>query len=317
MTDGGQRRVGQRRRAAASALAAVALAGIALTACAGQSHVEVGAPAETAPPATDGTAAPSAPEVAPQVGDCRGAMDTETIDAASDPRAAVPCDGEHGAETFWVGEMDPAIRAWPGSDDRTGQLLQRQVDEECSARHLEYLGFDAAAMPNVAPDRLQNFAYFVPTEQDFAEGARWFRCDALVEPLNATESTTIDGTLKDVYGGKLPVSYRLCEARLGRIAACDEDHELEYLASVVLGDTQEYPAQRGDLKVTAACRTPLLTALGLSEERADLLFGYLLPTEADWQSGTHAATCVVGAKDRSTLKGTLADIGPKAPLPTG
>jgi hypothetical protein len=211
--------------------------------------------------------------------------------------------------------MDVDIVAWPGTDERAGEMLGVQVDQECSGRHLEYLGFDAVAVPNLPPDRLQLFAYYIPTEADFADGARWFRCDALVEPLNAAETTSIDGTLEDVYGTPLPVSYRLCEGRLGLTVGCDDVHELEYLASVVLDDLTAYPSQRGDPRVTAACRVPLLDALGLTEERQDLVFGYLLPTEAAWGAGAQGATCVVGAADGSELSGTLAGLGPDADLP--
>ena len=169
-------------------------------------------------------------------------------------------------------------------------------------------------MPNVPPDRLQSFAFFVPTERDYQDGARWFRCDAVVEPL-AAERTSIDGTLKDVYAKPLPVSYRLCEARLGQPVACDQEHEIEYLASVLLETVNQFPTQKGDIQVTAACRGPLLTALGLTEERTDLVFGYLLPTQEAWDAGSKGATCVVGAADDSNLRGTLADIGPSVPLP--
>ena len=151
----------------------------------------------------------------------------------------------------------------------------------------------------------------MPTERDYQDGARWFRCDAVVEPL-AAERTSIDGTLKDVYAKPLPVSYRLCEARLGQPVACDQDHEIEYLASVLLDSLNQFPTQKGDIQVTAACRTPLLTALGLTEERTDLVFGYLLPTQEAWDAGSKGATCVVGAADGSSLRGTLADIGPSA-----
>lgn len=267
-----------------------------------------------APGGTDPSQASGEP--APKVGDCRAPVDRAIIDAASDPRPTVDCDQAHGTETFWVGEMTSNIQAWPGSDDRAGALLERQVDNECGTRHLEYLGLDVTAMPNLPPDRLQSFAFFVPTERDFQDGARWFRCDAVVDPL-AAEKTSIDGTLKDVYAKPLPVSYRLCEARLGQPVGCDQEHEIEYLASVQLDSLDQFPTQKGDIQVTAACRTPLLTALGLTEERTDLVFGYLLPTQEAWDAGSKDATCVVGAADGSTLQGSLAGIGPSAPLPKG
>jgi hypothetical protein len=288
-------------------------------ACGAPASVEVSPPIEpvpgTASPGSDGSAAPESGQATPAVGECRGPVDLQIIDAAADTRETVDCDGGHGSETFWVGEMDPAIDAWPPADEQAGEVLNTQVDEECTGRHLEYLGFDAGQAPNLPPDRLQLFAYFIPTEADFADGARWFRCDALVEPLNAAETTSIDGTLEDVYGSPLPVSYRLCEGRLGLTVACDDVHELEYLASVVLDDLTAYPSQRGDPRVTAACRTPLLEALQLTQERQDLVFGYLLPTEAAWNSGAQGATCVVGAADGSELSGTLAGLGPDADLP--
>ncbi len=302
-------------------MAVVAVAGVWLlvAGCGTPAAVEVSPPVEPAPAtATPGTGAPTHSEsgqAPPEIGECRGPVDLQIIDAAADTRSTVECGSGHGSETFWVGEMDPAIDAWPGADERAGELLSVRVDQECSGRHLEYLGFDATANPNLPPDRLQLFAYYIPTEADFADGARWFRCDALVEPLNAAETTSIDGTLEDVYGSPLPVSYRLCEGRLGLTVGCDEVHELEYLASVVLDDLTAYPAQRGDPRVTAACRVPLLEALGLTQERQDLVFGYLLPTEAAWSSGAQGATCVVGAADGSELSGTLASLGPDADLP--
>lgn len=296
------------------ALIALSVAAVAvLAACTADPRVAVSSPTPSdgnLPPATGGQATPV-------VGECRGPIDLKTIDAAADTRPTTACDGAHGTETFWVGDMDPAIDAWPGSDDHALAVLDNQVNQDCTTRHLDYLGFDPVASVNLPPDRLQVFAFYMPSESDFAGGARWFRCDALVEPLTAAESTTIAGTLRNVYGGALPFAYRLCEARLGQVVACDAEHEIEYMASVVLDQLSKYPLQKGDLKVTAACRPPLLDALGLTEERLDLVFGYLLPTKEAWDGGSQGATCVVGTADGSPLKGSVAGIGPTAPLPVG
>jgi hypothetical protein len=309
MGDGGRSRPARLRRPALIALGVAAVT--VLAACTTAPRVAVSSPSPsdgTAPPGTGGQATPV-------VGECRGPVDLKTIDAATDTRPTTACDGIHGTETFWVGEMDHAIDAWPGSDDHALAVLDNQVDQDCTNRHLDYLGYDPVASVNLPPDRLQVFAFYMPTESDFAAGARWFRCDALVEPLSAAESTTIEATLRDVYGSSLPFAYRLCEARLGQVVACDAEHEIEYIASVVLDQLTGYPLQKGDLKVTAACRTPLLDALGLTEERADLVFGYLLPTKEAWDGGSKGATCVVGTADGSPLKGSVAGIGPSAPLP--
>ena len=221
--------VGGRRRRAGGWLSVVAVGMLFVAACSSGSNVVVQAPAAAGPSGTDPSQASGEPT--PKVGDCRAPLDHTIIDAASDPRPTVDCSQAHGSETFWVGSMSANIEAWPGSDDRAGALLENQVTRECGTRHLQYLGLDIGTMPNLPPDRLQSFAFFVPTERDYQDGARWFRCDAVVEPL-AAERTSIDGTLKDVYAKPLPVSYRLCEARLGQPVACDQDHEIEYLASV-------------------------------------------------------------------------------------
>jgi hypothetical protein len=215
-------------------------------------------------------------------------------------------------ETFYVGELDSSITTWPGNESNAA--LGQEVDNACRPRHLDYLGVTSQTPTDLPPDRLQVYAYYIPSKADFATGARWFRCDALVAPVDSNP-TTIDGTLKDVYAKPLPAAYRLCGASLRRAAACNADHEIEYLASVALPDLTAYPAQRGDLHVTAACRAPLLAALGLTEERPDLAFGYLLPPQEDWDAGLHGATCVVGTKDSATLNDTLAGIGPSKPLP--
>ena len=255
------------------------------SACGTGSGVRVSAAPETPtseePPGTD-AAAPSAPEPTPAVGDCHGPVDTRIIDAPTDTRDVVPCTGPHGMETFYVGEMDPSVTTWPG--DQNDDAFGAEVNQACSTQHQQYLGLDPDAAPNLPPDRLQVYAYFIPTKTDFAAGARWFRCDALVAPVDS-DPTTITGTLKDVYAKSLPAAYRLCGASLGRTAGCDDKHQIEYLASVALPDLADYPAQRDDLRVTAACRIPLLTALGLTEERTDLAFGYLLPSKEQWDEG--------------------------------
>ena len=146
------------------------------------------------------------------------------------------------------------------------------------------------------------------TSQD---GARWFRCDAVVEPL-AAERTSIDGTLKDVYAKPLPVSYRLCEARLGQPVACDQDHEIEYLASVLLDSLTPVPDPEG--RHPGHRGVPHAAAHRPGADRGADGPGVRLPPADAGGVGrrVQGATCVVGAADGSSLRGTLADIGPGA-----
>jgi len=178
-----------RRRRVGGWLAAAAVGIVVVSACSSSSDVVIGAPSGSSggsgssgsAPANGGTEPSQAGgEAEPKVGDCRAPVDRTVIDAASDPRPTVSCAEPHGTETFYVGTMDGNIQAWPGTDDRAGALLERQVTNECGTRHLDYLGLDVTAMPNLPPDRLQSFAFFVPTQRDFDDGARFLMCVVLV-----------------------------------------------------------------------------------------------------------------------------------------
>jgi hypothetical protein len=254
------------------------------------------------------TTVPDAMVGAPAVGECRPPVTQAEIDPASDARPPVPCSEPHGFETVHVGELIGGPAAWPGEDLPAD--LTTQIARACQPALESYLDLPMAG-EYVVPNRISAFAYFVPTADEWAAGARWFRCDAFVTPLAIGEQTAITGTLEGVGGAPLPSAYRICDDASGFVP-CTDPHDLEYVAAVQAGQ-DTYPTV-SDPALAERCRAPVAQELAISS-RSDLSFSVAIPTEEAWQDGVHVIYCVVGAAGGEPLVGTLAGIGDDAPLP--
>jgi Septum formation len=257
------------------------------------------------------TTQPTIPETmvgAPEVGECRGPVTQAEIDPASDARPPVPCTEPHGFETVYVGALVEGPEAYPG--EALPQALRTQIVEACQPALESYLDLPVRGEYAV-PSRIEDFAYFIPTAEEWAAGARWFRCDAFVVPLAAGEQTDIDGTLAGVGSGPLPPAYRICDNASGFVP-CTDPHDLEYVAAVQAGQ-DTYPTV-SDPALAERCRAPVAQELAISS-RSDLSFSVAIPTQEAWQAGLRVIYCVVGAAGGEPLVGTLAGIGDTAPLP--
>ncbi len=279
----------------------------ALGACAGANPgVEVAeVPIETEPTEPP---VPATMVGAPVVGECRGPVTQAEIDPASDARPPVPCTEPHGFETIHVGELLGAPEAWPG--DQLPPALLDQVVAACQPALDAYLALPSGG-GYVVPNRISDYAYFVPTTEEWAAGARWFRCDACVTPLSAIEETSIFGSLEGIGRAALPAAYRICDNANGFVP-CTDPHELEYVAAVEAGQ-DTYPSI-ADPALAERCRAPVAAELAISS-RSDLSFSVAIPTQAAWQAGVQVIYCVVGAAGGEPLVGTLSGIGDAAPLP--
>jgi Septum formation len=285
------------------ALAALLLA----SACAGSpSDLEVAeVPLTTTTPTTT---TPPTMVGAPTVGECRGPVTQAEIDPAADARPPVPCVEPHGFETVHVGELIGGPDAWPAEDLPAD--LTEQIAAACQPALDAYLSLPAPG-PYVVPNRISDFAYFLPTADQWASGARWFRCDAFVTPLTAGEQTSISGTLAGIGAAALPAAYRICDDANGFVS-CTDPHDLEYVAAVEAGQ-DTYPTV-SDPALAERCRGPVAQELAITG-RDDLSFSVAIPTEQAWQAGLRVIYCVVGAAGGEPLVGTLAGIGDSAPLP--
>jgi hypothetical protein len=267
-------------------------------------------PASRPEPTT--TVPPGPPDqAAPVVGECRGPITQAVVEPPTDTRPPVPCDQPHGFETFFVGELPDD--AWPGDGNEEAFGL---VDEQCSPALASYLALPVDPVPLV-PDRVSSYAFFVPTEDDWARGERWFRCDAYVQPVVVGEETAIAGTLAGVYATSLPAAYRFCETAERTTIGCDQPHLAEWMAIVELPEIEEFPEPTGNTVIVDRCATAVQQALGATGPRPDLNVGYGLPDPTLWDldASYRQAVCVVAATDGRILTGTMAGIGDAGPLP--
>ncbi|WP_240770176.1 septum formation family protein [Nocardioides sp. GY 10127] len=105
---------------------------------------------------------------APSVGACRQ-LTAADIAADSNSSATVDCSSRHTAETFASGEL-PARLADDAADSEQVSLW---VHTRCTTRFEKHLGADEST----AMRTILSWVWFRPTDEEWAAGARWFRCD--------------------------------------------------------------------------------------------------------------------------------------------
>ena len=262
--------------------------------------------------ASSGTTSSGATGV-PLVGECRGPTNAATIEPPTDPRPTVPCGGAHGAETIFVGTLPGTVTTWPAANNDVSSDLLTTISQQCQPALAAYIGLTPGPSGTETLTRV-DLAFYVPTSAEFASGARWFRCDAVVYPFASDSDTTIPGTLKDAFAGGRPSPELLvCEGAGGDRLACSLPHRAELLEVVTLteGADVAYPGNtalgaRVD-KVCAARVVDLLDQRG--DLRNDLTLVDYWPTAESWAGGDRTGLCGVGVVANELVSGTLRGIG--------
>jgi hypothetical protein len=104
-------------------------------------------------------------ELKPKIGNCY-LFSAKELDAPSPLTNPLPCAEMHNAETYWVAkwplELAPTRYSEDLIHDVAGRVCRNKWD-----------------FPDDAD--LNYWAYFYPSPAQWAEGARWLRCDAMVQ----------------------------------------------------------------------------------------------------------------------------------------
>jgi hypothetical protein len=103
-------------------------------------------------------------ELNPKIGGCY-LFTAKEFDAPSPLTNPVPCAKTHNAETFWVAKWPLKFPPTRYTDD----LIHDAAEKICLA---------AWDFPEDAD--LNYWGYFYPSPAQWAKGARWVRCDALI-----------------------------------------------------------------------------------------------------------------------------------------
>lgn len=213
----------------------------------------------------------------------------------------IDCGGIHEYETVHVGQFKGEAAALAKAPER-GSGAFGAAWADCDAKTSEYLGGQwrqARIWIGVS----------VPSGDNWAGGARWFRCEAWVFGVDGV-AVPWSRSLK----GELAASDALTQtcAQLGvepanQLRDCREEHNAEFVGVYVSDDTFE-AVDKGD-SVHKKCRSLAATYVGVPDDRnlddrTDTYYYY--PEEYLWVAGNHDITCYLyirSAKWTRSLKG--------------
>ncbi len=220
----------------------------------------------------------------PETGACRQ-IEAEAIAEASDDAEPVACNEPHTAETYFVGEFtDADDLAW---DDAS---LGAQVYRQCSRRYMRFV----RANQSLALRSVVDWAWWRPNEEQWDEGARWYRCDVVGGRDQSTELADLPRTAKELLLGIPKPRWMLCAA--GEVVAdapkvpCSQQHTWRAVSVVVVGKPKDkWPGSRLiEVKSRDFCSDWVGTWLSYP---LDYEYGYTWFGRAEWEAGNRMSVC--------------------------
>ena len=258
--------------------------GVVLTGCQGSAPKAEPTPSDTSPTSYESAQVPEPkkPPKAPPVHACY-ALTYDGALAPTSSRKPVSCSERHTSITYALGRL-PSF-APPGSD-----RAQRTLARVCRARFVGFVGgtVDGRRLSVLRP------VWFTATADQFARGARWFRCDAIAVARSghlAPITTRLQGVV-----ARQPVGtgYRLCgtaepgTSGFDRVP-CLAQHSWKALSVVHLAGGAAYP---GEGEVRAAGQEPCrYAAADVAADPLSYQWSYEWPSRAQWRDGQHYGFC--------------------------
>lgn len=269
------------RRATRSPLVVlVVLALVLLAGCTGAEPQADPAPTAVPVPPT-ATAVPAPPRNV-----CH-AMTWDQALAPTDTSRTVPCEGEHTAETFSVGELKTVVDGHLLAVDST--RVQAQAAAVCPRRLSRLVG---GTRDDLRLSMLRAI-WFTPTVEESDQGGTWLRCDAIVVAREGTLAP-VRGSLRDALANPARrAALAMCATAQPGAAdftpvLCREPHTWRAVEVVDLGGGA-YPG-RG--RVRAAGRQPCEAAgRRRASDALDFRWGYEWPTAEQWATGQTWGRC--------------------------
>lgn len=226
-------------------------------------------------------------EVAPTplLGDCR-LLDADDIAGRSNDTDPVPCTEPHTAETYAVGDLPVSLHDVGYHDEELGKWAY----STCSKAFQEFLGADESLVMRT----ILTWAWFRPSEADWEDGARWYRCDAIGGGEQTTDLVELPTTAKGLLLGRPDDQWMVC-AEGATVAGsvkvpCSEPHDWRAVTTISLGGAEDpYP---GDKAVQNKSRDFCSSSVGAwLNYPADYDYGYTWFREAEWSAGNRRSVC--------------------------
>jgi len=208
--------------------------------------------------------------------------DTEQKSNVSEP---VSCSKAHTAETFAIGTLPAST----GKDYGSG-AHGRWIYPTCEKAFEKFLSVDESLAMRVQ----LSWAWFRPSERGWDKGARWYRCDLVGGPANATSYADLPTTGKGLFRAKPPEQWLTCaqgpSVLKSKKVACSQQHDWRAVSTIKVGEPRDpYP---GDRFVQVRSRDYCSDAVGAwMNYPVDYEFGYTWFHEAEWKAGNRRSVC--------------------------
>ena len=220
----------------------------------------------------------------PALGACR-ALQADDLVAPSNDSPVVDCARPHTAQTFAVGTLPAATGS--GYDDAGHGTF---VYDTCEKAFGEFLGADEST---VLRSRV-SWSWFRPSEKGWADGARWYRCDVVGAPAEATELRDLPQDAKGLFATDFPDAWMTCArgetTDPANKVACDAPHDWRAVTTVKIAEPDAaYPGDRSvEVRSRDYCRDSVRGWLGYPP---DFDFSYTWFREDRWAGGNRRAVC--------------------------
>lgn len=262
------------------------------------------------------TTNPAPPYPLPAQGECRGITGDDVAGASVDGRLTISCDQPHGTETVLViADALVALTEYPEDRFALPPGLHTSVATACQAAFDAYLGLPPLGTAGRAASRLVP-AWFLPPSSSWDLGARFVRCDAIVEPVPGQGGRYAGPLRGALAGGEVPAALAACYDTGLRLARCDAGHVSESVADAVFAGAVERPGPEAVAAARAEqCDAAAAAAIGVGTmaEQPLLTTALILPSRDAWAIGVRVGTCHVVAADGRSLDDSVRSIGPAPP----
>lgn len=214
----------------------------------------------------------------PSVGSCRELVQSDLPKESNDSEA-VDCSQTHNAETFLVGSF-----AGSSVTDTADQAaMDRHVSTSCRKGLADYVG----ASESVVLRSFITWIYFRPSDAQWRDGARWYRCDVVRGRAGAEGLEPLPVTMRSFLSTRRGDDWALCIRgafdKLDRIP-CSMSHTWRASSTAPLGEPEEAYPGNGELVKKASARC------GVVASPTTKNFTYP-DTKAAWDNGLRHATC--------------------------
>jgi hypothetical protein len=228
----------------------------------------------------------------PELGACRMLTPADVEQPANATRT-VDCEDKHTAETFAVGELPDEFDDVEYDDQQVGEYAYRT----CTQKFEKFLG---AADESLVLRTIVSWAWFRPSENAWADGARWYRCDVVGGSAASTDYKPLPETAKGLLLGRPDDRWLVCAVGEtvvdGKKVPCAKDHDWRAATTIKLGEPgDEYP---GDAVV--ASRTKAFCAESIKawlNYPARFEYAYTHFHEAEWEAGNRRSVCWAKTSD--------------------